>query len=245
MRLVHAARAWLKARDLVTLLGALLGVMLVYGFLELGEVAKAGEATSFDDEILLACRESNDLADPIGPGWFEETMRDITALGSFAVIGLITMALVGYLLMGRRFRPALFVVSAVLGGLVLSEGLKFWFVRARPDVVPHLMKVSTMSFPSGHSTISAVLYPTLGVMLGRFSESRRIKAYWIALALFLAASVGFSRVYLGVHYPSDVLAGWAIGLTWALLCGLVARYLQRRGRLEVEKPLAAARDPKA
>ena len=124
------------------------------------------------------------------------------------------------------------VIVSALGGLAASTFLKSLFERPRPSLVPHLDIVYTSSFPSGHSMLSATVYLTLGVLLGRFVQQRVLKAYFLIVALLLTSLVGASRVYLGVHYPTDVLAGWAVGLTWALVCWLVARYLQHQGTVE-------------
>src|SRR5207302_4145258 len=126
------------------------------------------------------------------------------------------------------------LLVATLGGFLISGLLKNHYERPRPAVVPHLSYVYSSSFPSGHSMLSAVIYLTLGSLLARLAERRRLKIYCVAVAMLLTFLVGVSRVYLGVHYPTDVLAGWAAGLAWAVLCWLVTRYLQRHGA--VEKP---------
>ncbi len=125
-----------------------------------------------------------------------------------------------------------FLIIAVVGGLVVSTILKMSFNRPRPDIVPHLSAVYTSSFPSGHSMLAATVYLTLGALLARFVPERRFKAYFLIVALILTGLVGVSRVFMGVHYPTDVLAGWVAGLTWAILCWVVARILQRRGAVE-------------
>jgi undecaprenyl-diphosphatase len=124
------------------------------------------------------------------------------------------------------------VIVAVVGGQVLSTLLKYFIDRPRPDIVHHLSHVYTTSFPSGHSMMSAVVYLTLGALLARFVPQRALKLYFIGLAMFLTFLVGVSRVYMGVHWPTDVLAGWTAGLVWAIACWLVARQLQRRHVVE-------------
>jgi undecaprenyl-diphosphatase len=153
-------------------------------------------------------------------------------LGGYPVLTLLVAAVVGYQLMARHYWAALLVLAATLGGLLLSNLLKGIYARPRPDLVPHLTYVSSPSFPSGHAMLSAIVYLTLGAMLARLVEGLWAKLYFVAIAIVLAVLVGISRVYLGVHYPTDVLAGWSAGLGWAVLCWLAARQLQRRGMVE-------------
>ncbi len=155
-------------------------------------------------------------------------VRDITALGSGTLAILFAGALVGWLLLTRRPGAAIFVTVAMLGAWGLNELLKSTYAHARPEIVPHLMGASDPSFPSGHTMISAVLYPTIAELLGRLVQSRRARFYWMGVALVIAVLVGVSRLYLGVHYPSDVLGGLVAGFAWALVCGIVARVMQRR-----------------
>ena len=223
---------WLRARDLRLVVGTLICVGLVWAFLEIAEEVREPERLPFDDRILLAFRDPTDPGRALGPPWLTDMVRDISALGSVTVTTGVTVAVVGYLLLARQRHRALLVVVAVTGGAVLGTALKSLFGRARPEIVPHLTEVSSLSFPSGHSVISAILYPTLGALLVPVVKRRRAKAYVMALSLSVALLVGVSRVFLGVHYPTDVLAGWTVGTAWALACGLAARSLQRRGAIE-------------
>ena len=161
-----------------------------------------------------------------------EAGRDLTALGGVAALLLVTVAVAGYLFLDRKFAAMGFMLAAVAGGLALSSLLKALFARPRPQVVPYLSQVYTTSFPSGHSMMSAVVYLTLGAVLARMVGRRPLRFYFLAIALLVTGLVGCSRVYLGVHYPTDVLAGWTAGLVWATLCWLLARALQRRGTIE-------------
>jgi undecaprenyl-diphosphatase len=200
-----------------------------------------------DRAILLSLRNPTDLADPIGPEWFEEMARDLTALGGFTVLTLLTAAVAGFLAMTGLTHAAVLVVAAVGGGTVISTVLKALFDRARPDLVPHATEVFTASFPSGHAMMSAVTYLTLAALVARVERGRAIKAFALGLGIGLTLLVGASRVYLGVHWPSDVLAGWCVGASWAILVWLVARWLQRRGQVEqavtVSEPVRRAEGP--
>jgi undecaprenyl-diphosphatase len=162
----------------------------------------------------------------------QEMARDFTALGGVAVLTLMTLAVIGYLLLAGKRNAAIAVLAAVAGGLILSSLLKLGFHRARPDLVPHGSVVYTASFPSGHSMMAAITYLTLGALLARVEATIAMKIYLLTLAVCLTVLVGVSRVYLGVHWPTDVAAGWAVGAAWALLCSLVMRRLQRRGKVE-------------
>jgi undecaprenyl-diphosphatase len=206
----------------------------VWIFIELADEVGEGTTHGADRAILLALRNPQDHADPIGAAWFEEAVRDITALGSIAVQALLTAAMIGALLMERKLRSAIFVLIAVGGGLSLNMLLKEFFSRERPDLVAHGMETFTASFPSGHAMSSAITYLTLAALLAQLSAKHRIKAYYVVLGVVATLLVGSSRVYLGVHWPSDVAAGWAAGAAWALLCWAIAVGLQRRGHVEEE-----------
>lgn len=195
-------------------------------FFKLADGILEGEAFKFDEAILLAFRSANP-EDPIGPAWFEGLMLDLTALGGYAVLSLFCAIAVGYLLIqGLRASAALVVISG-LGGTALNNLLKWGFDRPRPDVVAHLTEVSTLSFPSGHAMLSAIIYLTLGALLARSQKSRRLKVYILSVSILLTMLVGSTRVYLGVHWPTDILAGWCLGGAWAMLCLFTVRRLAR------------------
>lgn len=204
-------------------------LILAFGFLA-SEVAE-GDTKHFDMAILHAFRTPGQPADLLGPPWFEEMVRDVTSLGSYAFIILLLIALVGFLLLVRKNALALALTSAELGGMLTSTLLKNLFHRARPDL-EHATRVFTASFPSGHATLSAVTFLTLGALLTRTNADHRVKIYFMSVAVFLTFIVGLSRVYLGVHYPSDVLAGWCVGSAWATLCWVIVLKLQHRGKVE-------------
>ncbi|MEP9372101.1 phosphatase PAP2 family protein [Mesorhizobium sp. KR1-2] len=214
--------------EFTVLLAALVVAGGLWGFVELMELARDSAPHGFDTEILLALRTPGDLATPIGPRWLPDAMRDLTSLGSAAVLVFITAAAIFYLLVERKPLAALFVFVAVDGGQVLSSLLKLGVNRPRPDVVPHLAEVHSLSFPSGHAMMSAVTFLTLGALLAQTLPDRATKIYVLTVAVLATLIVGFSRLYLGVHWPSDVAAGWCAGAAWAMLCWLVARWVLRR-----------------
>ncbi|MER2266699.1 phosphatase PAP2 family protein [Methylobacterium oxalidis] len=229
---------WLRLRlNEVGPLAALLTVSLLgFGFFALADAVGEGSTEVLDRRILLALRNPADLADPIGPRWLEETMRDITGLGSVFTIVFVTAAVTAYLALAGKRRIAAFVVAAVGGGEIVSTVLKLFYHRPRPDLVPHGMEVFTASFPSGHAMMSAIAYLTLATLLARVDPHRGVKALVLTLGIVITLCVGVSRVYLGVHWPSDVLAGWCVGAAWAALCWFVALQLQRRGEVEAPDP---------
>jgi undecaprenyl-diphosphatase len=230
--LVHAA---LENRAALLVLALLAGGL--WGFIELADEVLEGETHAIDEAILVALRMPGDFSDPLGPGWLEEMMRDFTALGGTGVLTLLTLAVIGFLLVARAPRAALAVALAIGGGILLSTLLKSGFDRPRPDLVPHGSIVYTASFPSGHSMMSATVYLTLAALVSRVLRRRRLRFYLVGVAVLLTLLVGFSRVYLGVHWPTDVLAGWTLGATWALLASLVMLRLQLRR--SVERPRGA------
>lgn len=206
---------------------------LILGFVGIADEVLEGETHALDMAVLQALRA--DDGTPIGPGWLTEAMRDLTALGSFSVLGLMVIGVLGYLLLTGKRVMALLVLVSVIGGALVSSILKELFSRPRPSF-EHAAEVFTASFPSGHALISTVTYLTLGALLARVQASARLRIYIIAIAVLLSLVIGLSRLYLGVHYPTDVLAGWCLGAAWAGLCLAVAAWLQRRGAAEPPGP---------
>jgi len=205
-----------------------------YGFIDLADTAGEGTPLEMETKLMLALRNPDNLAEPIGPWWLQELGRDLSALGSAVVVIIFSLLVIGYLLLRRRYGCVVLIVITVGGGYALSHGLKNVFDRVRPDVVPHLSEVRSASFPSGHAMVSSLVYLTLGALLAQAAERRREKVYFILGAFLLTFLIGASRVFLGVHYPSDVLAGWCAGTAWMLLCWLIADFV-------FEKRPAAAR----
>ena len=197
----------------------------IFGFSLLLEEVQEGTTARFDETLLLALRDPADLNDPWGPPWVEEMGRDFTALGGFPVLTLLTAAILGFLLFDGQRRLAMIVLIATLSALLLSSSLKAVIDRSRPDLVPHKSHVYTASFPSGHAMHSAATYLTLGALLARYQRRRRLKICILSFAGLTTVLVGASRVYLGVHWPTDVLGGWAAGTGCALLTLLLARVL--------------------
>ena len=191
-----------------------------------------GRLEAIDNQVLRALRRPQNLSVPVGPKWMLQAAKDVTALGSGTNLTVATVILSGFLCLNRRFRAAGFLVSSLGSGLLLCQSLKGFFARRRPTVVPHLAHFDPASFPSGHSMGAALVYLTSGSIVSRQVTGKMAKVYFLSMALVLAVVIGVSRVYLGVHYPSDVLAGWAAGSLWSSACAQAARWLQNQGGVE-------------
>ncbi len=197
---------------LVLVVGACLLV-----FRHIAEEVGEGDTRAFDLTILYALRTPGDLSRPIGPDWLNVAATDVTSLGSTTVLGIIVILVCGLFLSFRRWREALALLLASGGGLVITTVLKDLFQRDRPPAILHAVRAINASFPSGHAALSATVFLTLGALIAHFAERRRGRVYALAAAVILSLVVGCSRVYLGVHWPTDVLAGWCVGAAWALL----------------------------
>ena len=219
-------------REQRLLIGLVIGTALAAGFIKLAGEVSEGDTKAFDIWFLRSLRVPGDLGTPIGPAWLLDAMKDITALGGVTVLTLISILAVGFLLARGRMHQAAFTALATGGGAVMGKLLKDLFARARPEVVPHLVEVTSLSFPSGHSMNSAIIYLTLAVMISRSFEERGARIFTLGVAALLVLTIGFSRLYLGVHFPSDVLGGWTVGAAWALTMGLVASKLQENRKME-------------
>ena len=179
----------------------------------------------WDAAILLAFRVPGHLDQTIGPRWMQTSAQDISALGGPTLIWLLGGAGLGFMFYVGKKAEAAWLLASVVGASLINTALKLILHRPRPEVVPHLTYVSNASFPSGHAMISAAVYLTLGIMLAETQKRRTARAYIVAFAGLLVILIGCSRVYLGVHWPSDVLAGWAFGAVWALMVFAANRML--------------------
>ncbi len=214
-----------ETRVLVLLMAA---AAAVWGFLAVAGEMTEGETLAIDRRLLLALRTPGHPADPIGSPAFQTAMRDVTALGGVTVLSLVTVFAAAMFLAHRKALRALILVGTVVIASLASEGLKSFFNRPRPELTPHAVHVYSASFPSGHSMTSAAAYLTLAMLAASLESRRSAKILVFALAWALMVAIGFSRVYLGVHWPSDVLAGWCAGAGWAFAAWIVLLRLDRR-----------------
>lgn len=224
---------WRKVRSWLVREAAIVSILLLtaggtWVFVEVADEVREGSLQPLDESLLLSLRNPSDHTDPIGPKWFEEAARDFTALGGVAVLTALSIGVCGYLLLRGETELFLLMATAAIGAILLSFSLKYAFDRPRPDLVPHESYVYTRSFPSGHSMMAATVYLTIGVMLTQIQPRHRVRVYIISLCVLTTLLVSVSRVYLGVHWPSDVLAGWLAGAVWAAICYLLATWRRRR-----------------
>jgi undecaprenyl-diphosphatase len=217
------SRAWL-----FLLFSSALGFL----FVSLTSEMLEGEAREFDETILLSLRQTADPSAPVGPAWLTKIMTDLTALGGTTVLTLVTLLVILFLVLRRSYRTAIFVTGSIAGGALLSTMLKLQVGRPRPQLVPHLVDVYDLSFPSGHAMLSAITYLTLGALLSRLEQRRALKIFFPIAALLLTLLIGTSRVFLGVHYPTDVIGGWMAGIAWASLSWFLSHYILRPREIE-------------
>jgi len=215
--LLRAAR-----RELGATAALLVATLSAMAFLSIADEVAEGEARAIDLAILDALRQPGRPRDLIGPDWLHVAAVDITSLGSLAVLTLLILLAFGVLAGLRRWGEGLLLVVGAVGGLAISQGLKLLFGRERPDIDYRAVEAVNASFPSGHAMLSAVVFLTLGALAARFAERKRLKALALGAAVTLSLLVGLSRIYLGVHWASDVLAGWCVGAAWAMACWLAA-----------------------
>jgi undecaprenyl-diphosphatase len=229
-------RRKLQRQEITWLLVGLSACVLLFIFVLLAGEVMEGETQALDVRTLRALRTAADPSVSIGPAWLEFAFLDLTALGGMTVIGLVVCAVAGFLFLQGRRRTALIILFTTISGDLVGTAMKHLFARPRPTVVPHLREVLSSSFPSGHAMDSAIVYLTLGAMLMRVADRRATKLYCLAMAALITLLVGVSRVYLGVHYPTDVIGGWILGFAWASVCWLVAQ------RFDANPAIMAKRD---
>lgn len=217
-----------QVRASTTLAWSLTTVSLIL-FAGLAMLVSQDMTTGFDRKILTWFRD--DSGEITGPLWVRESLLEITALGGYPIIVLaMLIAIAGLVSVGKK-KAASFLALSVAGGSALSSLMKLVFNRPRPDLVVHLDQIYTSSFPSAHAMVSMVTWLTLALVMTRFVSRDSLRILLLCVAITLSLLIGFSRVFLGVHWPSDVLAGWLLGIAWACASWLVAHYLAHNKRL--------------
>jgi len=188
----------------------------LWAFLALGNEIGEGETGALDRQLIGLLRTSSNGGGAIGPLWFKESMRDVTALGSFTFLSLMTIAVVLSLLLHRKRREGIITAVTAISSQASIEILKFLYERPRPAQILLQPLASTDSFPSGHTTESTTIFLTVATVIASLEVNDGTKFLAYAIAIFAMLAVGFSRVYLGMHWPTDVLGGWVLGTAWAL-----------------------------
>jgi len=205
-----------RRRVTASLLTGLVVALLVFVFGLLAKLALDGGTRDLDDGLLHGAQALRERLP-----WLADVMRDLSGIGSAVTLTLVTLGACGYLmLIGRRVTAGVVAASTVCA-IVVVELLKAGFGRLRPDSAFAHFTQSGLSFPSGHSSMSAVVFLTLGALLARAHARRIERVYIMAAAFLLAALIGLSRVALGVHWLTDVIGGWTFGAAWAIVWLLV------------------------
>jgi undecaprenyl-diphosphatase len=204
------------------LLIGLAAALLALAFVLLGSEIVEGDTRSFDMHFLRSAQSLR-----ANHPWVAEVMRDLSGLGSTTVLALFTLATVGYLVLVSSRTTALLVASSVITGAVLVSVFKAAFGRLRPDSTFAELVAPGLSFPSGHASMSAIVFLTLGALVASTRTRLVERTYILATASLMTLLVGVSRVALGVHWATDVLGGWAFGAAWATVWLLLARRLAR------------------
>lgn len=213
--------------------------LLLFSFFEVADDVMEGDTHAIDMQILMLLRDGNNPQNPLGPPWVGEMVRDISGLGGIAILTLVTVSAAIYLCMIKRVGEAVYLAAVVSLGTLLSNALKFGFARPRPDIVPHGSYTFTGSFPSGHSMMSALVFLSVGMMLAKAQKSTPPKIFFLGMSVVLTIMIGISRVYLGVHWPSDVLAGWLIGGSCAIGFWLIEWFWQTKIRKKLKAAISS------
>lgn len=202
----------------------LVPVAAAFAFFGLAAFIASGHSFAFDTKLILLLRQANDPSMPLGPAWLREAMRDLTALGSFVGLGFMTLAASLTLWLCAHRRLAVGLALSVLAATLTSTLLKVVIARQRPDIVEHSALTFTASFPSGHAFLSAATLLSIAGFVGLAARRDDITRLCVAMAWIMMILIGFSRIYLGVHWPTDVIAGWCLGIAWSsLVVALIGR----------------------
>ena len=185
-------------------------------FVAIAAAVSLNATMGFDRAVLLSLREPSDPGRPLGPAWVAEAIRDLTSLGSVLVVFLFAGILSGYWLVTRNTRAAVLLLGSAGGALLLNNVLKQVFDRPRPDAILQSARIFSSGFPSGHAAISCATYFSAALLIASSAPGNG-RAFLMWAAALVVAAIGLSRIYLGLHYPTDVVAGWCVGALWILI----------------------------
>ena len=237
----HAKNAY-AVFGIFLLSGTVIAVLFTWAFSEIAEKVRAGSTQGFDDAVMhwMAAHQTKTL---------QSVMLEITALGTGAVVGMIVFIAGMFLWLNRHRHSAILLIAATLGGMLLDNLLKIGFNRPRPQIFKWGTYAVSSSFPSGHAMSSVIVYGTVAYLAARLQQNAASRIATMVFAATMIVLICASRLYLGVHYPSDVLAGVTIGLAWAGFCMAVLEAAQLYAKrnapqlLADEKPAAAGASP--
>ena len=222
--IISTASRLQRYRELLNpLLVVFVAATLALLFIVLAGEVQEGDTRFFDMQLLVRAQELR-----AGYPWLAEVMRDLSGLGSTVVLTLVTVATVGYLALVSQRTTAVLVATSVSSGTVLVSVFKAAFGRIRPNLAYAELATSGLSFPSGHASMSAIVFLTIAALLASSHTRISERTYILVTAGLTTFLVGLSRVALGVHYATDVIGGWAFGSAWAIVWLLLARHIARR-----------------
>jgi undecaprenyl-diphosphatase len=193
------------------IVGTLIAALGTFVFARLADEVREGATQVFDDRVMTWMGQHR-------IDWLEQALVEVTALGT----GVVVLSIVGvsamFLWLTRHKYSAALLLVSTTGGIILNNVLKLFFMRERPRAFEWAAHASSSSFPSGHAMSAAIVYATVGYLAARLQKRRWARWLTLAFAMVLIVLICASRVYLGVHYPTDVLAGLVLGLAWAGFC---------------------------
>ena len=216
--------------------GVIISAAAIWGFATIAGEVREGDTQAFDEAMLH-------LIDEHRVAWVERSLLEITALGTGLVVSVIVGVAAMFLWLTRHRYSAVLLLVATLGGIVLNNLLKLTFKRPRPQVFEWVTEPMSSSFPSGHAMSSAIVYVTVAYLAARLMKRRIFRWLTMLAALLLIALIGLSRLYLGVHYPSDVLGGFVIGIAWAAFCMATLEAVQAYARRNAPREMAQFEAP--
>jgi len=225
--MTHLLETARRRPELMGLAGFGAAALLLLAIFKFASEIAEGDTMAFDVAVLRAMRHA---AGPDTP--LTTFMLGMTHLGDAITLIVLVLLSAGFLFTARKQGMALFLILATTAGFLLVQFLKRVVDRPRPDVVEHWTSFANASFPSGHAANSAIIYLTLAVLIARSVTSRALRIYVVMAAMLLTFVIGLSRLYLGVHWPTDVLSGWIVGAGWAMACSSLAWWLQARRTIE-------------
>lgn len=200
--------------------GVVVAAIATWAFGEFAETVMAGQTQAFDDSVLRWMGAHHTSA-------FDSAMLEITSLGTGIVVMMIVGVAALFLALTRHRYSAALLLAATGGGGLLNLVLKHYFERPRPHIFTWGTHVVSSSFPSGHAMSAAVVYSTVAYLAARLQTRTWERALTLLSAVLVIIAISISRVYLGVHYPSDVAAGVIIGIGWSAFCMATLEGIQR------------------